>query len=63
MDIRINRVESNEVPSMDMQSALEPSVLQEIVRQCVRAVKQELARDKRIKDEMSLLRADDAQDR
>jgi hypothetical protein len=61
MDVRINEVQSR-VRATDSQSLLDPRVMQEIVRHCVRAVKEELARDKRIKEELSLT-SDDAQDR
>jgi hypothetical protein len=61
MDVRINEVQTR-VQTTDSQSLLDPRVLQEIVRHCVRAVKEELARDKRIKEELSLT-SDDAWDR
>jgi len=46
MDIRINEVQSR-VQTMDSQSMLDPRILQQIVRACVRAVKEDLERDKR----------------
>jgi hypothetical protein len=59
MDIRINEVESR-VQTIDSQSPLDPRIMQQIVHYCVRAVKEELARDKRIKEELSLT-SDDGQ--
>jgi predicted proteasome-type protease len=61
MDVRINEVQSR-VQTTDSQSLLDPRTMQEIVRACVRAVKEELTRDKRIKEELSLT-SDDGQDR
>jgi len=61
MDVRINEVQSR-VQSTDSQSLLDPRVMQEIVRRCVRAMKDELARDKRIREELSLT-SDEEQDR
>jgi hypothetical protein len=61
MDVRINEVQSR-VETTDSASLLDPRVLREVVRHCVRAVKEELARDKRVKEELSLT-SDDAQDR
>jgi hypothetical protein len=46
MDIRINRVQSR-VETTDSQRLLDPRILNEIVRVCVRAVKEDMARDKR----------------
>jgi hypothetical protein len=53
VDVRINEVQSR-VETTDSQSLLDPRVMQEIVRHCVRAVKDELARDKRIREELRL---------
>jgi hypothetical protein len=53
MDVRINEVQSR-VQATDSQSFLDPRVMQEIVRHCVRAMKEEMARDKRTKEELSL---------
>jgi len=61
MDVRINEVQSR-VQTTDSQSLLDPRVMQDIVRHCVRAMKDELARDKRIKDELRLT-SNDAPDR
>ena len=46
MDIRINRVQSR-VQATDSQAMLDPRIMNEIVRACVRAVKEDMAREKR----------------
>ena len=46
MDIRINDVQSR-IQTTDSQRLLDPRILDEIVRACVRAVKEDMARDKR----------------
>lgn len=46
MDVQINEVQSR-VQVMDSQRMLDPRVMQEIVRTCVRAVREEMERDKR----------------
>jgi len=61
VDIRINEVESR-VQATDSQALLDPRVFREIVRSCVKAVKEELARDQRIKDEQSLFSADSTEE-
>ena len=53
MDIRINEVHSR-IHATDSRSLLDPRILQEIVYVCVTAVKEELARDKRIAEESRL---------
>jgi hypothetical protein len=53
VDIRINEVHS-QIRATDSRSLLDPRILQEIVRACVMAVKEELARDKRIAAESKL---------
>jgi hypothetical protein len=53
MDVRINEVQSR-VETTDSQSLLDPRIMREIVRACVKAVKEEQARDRRIKEEHSL---------
>jgi len=53
MDVRINRVESR-VETFDSQSALDPHVMRQIVRECVKAVKEEQMREKRFADDRRL---------
>ncbi len=53
MDIRINEVHS-QVQATDSRSLLDPRILQEIVRACVAAMKEEMKRDQRIAQERSL---------
>jgi hypothetical protein len=53
MDIRVNELHS-QVKAADPRSLLDPAVLKEIVRVCVRAVKQELESDKRAAEERRL---------
>jgi hypothetical protein len=53
MDVRINEVQS-QVQVGNSQSFLDPSVMRELVRACVKAVKEELERDKRLENERRL---------
>jgi predicted proteasome-type protease len=53
MDVRINEVQSR-VQVGDSQSLLDPRVMRELVRACVKAVKEELERDKRLENERRL---------
>ncbi|MFZ0318998.1 MAG: hypothetical protein WAL56_07720 [Candidatus Sulfotelmatobacter sp.] len=53
MDVRINEVQSR-VQTTDSQALLDPRVMREIIRACVKAVKEEQARDKRIAEEGKL---------
>jgi hypothetical protein len=53
MDVRINEVQSR-VETTDSQSLLDPRIMREIVRVCVKAVNDQQARDQRIKEEQSL---------
>ena len=53
MDVRINEVQSR-VQVGDSQSLLDPRVMREVVRACVKAVKEELERDKRLEGERRL---------
>jgi hypothetical protein len=53
MDVRINEVQSR-VQVGDSQSLLDPHVMRELVRACVKAVKEELQRDKRLENERRL---------
>lgn len=53
MDVRINEVQSR-VQTTDSQALLDPRVMREIVRQCVRAVKEEQDREKYMANERKL---------
>lgn len=53
MDFRINNVNSN-VHVGGSQSLMDPHVMREVVRACVKAVKEELERDKRLAQERHL---------
>ena len=57
MDFRINNVSSN-VQVGDSQSLMDPHVMREVVRACVKAVKEELERDKRLAQERRLTSKD-----
>jgi len=57
MDFRINNVNSN-VHVGDSQSFADPQVMREVVRACVKAVKEELERDKRLERERRLTSKD-----
>jgi len=53
VDIRINEVNS-QVQTMDSQSMLDPRVMRQIVKACMKAIKEEQARQKRLKDDRDL---------
>lgn len=53
MDVRINEVQSK-VQTMDSRSMLDPRILQQIIRACVQAIKEEQAREDRMNDERKL---------
>ena len=53
MDVRINEVQSR-VQSVDSRSLLDPRILQQIIRACVQAVKEEQARENRMNEERKL---------
>jgi len=53
MDVRINEVQSR-VQAMDSRSKLDPHTLQDIIRACVQAVKDDQAREKQMNEERSL---------
>lgn len=53
MDVRINEVQSN-VHVGNSQSLMDPHVMREVVRACVKAVKEELEREKRLESERRL---------
>lgn len=57
MDFRINNVSSS-VHVGDSQSLMDPHVMREVVRACVKAVKEELERDKRLEKERQLTSRD-----
>jgi len=53
MDIHVNELHS-QVKATDSHSLLDPGVLKEIVRVCVRAMKEELESDKRAAEDRQL---------
>ena len=53
MDVRINEVESR-VHVQDSQTLLDPRTMREIIRACVKAVKEEQERDKKFEKERKL---------
>jgi hypothetical protein len=53
MDVQINEIQS-QVHAVDSQALLEPRVLQQIVRACIRAINDEQVREKRLRDERRL---------
>jgi len=53
MDVRINEVQS-QVQTTDSRALLDPRILQEIVRACVKALKEDQAQEKRIAAERRL---------
>lgn len=53
MDFRINNVSSS-VHATDSQPLTDPRVMRELIRVCVKAVKEELERDKRFAEESRL---------
>ena len=53
MDVRINEVQSN-VHVGDSQTLTDPLVMRALVTACVKAVKEELDRDKRLDEERRL---------
>ncbi len=61
MDVRVNDMHSRIQP-IDAQSLLEPR-MREIVRMCVRAVKEELAREKRTADNNKLTNSIESRER
>jgi len=52
-DIRINEVHSR-LQATDSRALLDPRIMREIVKACVRAVKEEQAREKRLADDRRL---------
>jgi hypothetical protein len=53
MDVRINEVNS-QVQTVDSRAMLDPQVMREIVKACVKAVKEDQARQKHLADERRL---------
>lgn len=53
MDVRINEVHS-QVQAVDSKALLDPAVMRQIVKACVKAVKEDQARQKHLADERSL---------
>lgn len=62
MDVRINEVQST-VRMTDSQSLLDPRVLNEIVRACMKAIKEEQTREKHLAAERNLSAGVSAGDR
>ncbi len=56
-DVRINEVHS-QVQLTDSRSILDPRVMREIVRACVKAVKEDQALEKRLADDRRVRSAD-----
>jgi hypothetical protein len=61
VDMRINEVQSR-VQATDSQALLDPRVMAQIVRACVRAVKEDQAREKRMAEERKLTSGVSAED-
>lgn len=53
MDVSINEVHSD-VRAVDSQSLLDPRILQQIVRACLQAIKDQQTREKRMDEERKL---------
>jgi hypothetical protein len=53
VDVRINQVNS-QVQTTDSQSLLDPRVMRQIVKACMKAIKEEQTRQKRLKDDRDL---------
>jgi hypothetical protein len=53
MDIHISELQSR-IQTTDSQKLLDPRILNEIVRACVRAVKEDMAREKRMSQDRKL---------
>jgi len=62
VDVRINEVQSR-VEATDSKALLDPRVMAQIVRACVRAVKEDQAREKRMADERRLTAGISSEDR
>jgi hypothetical protein len=53
MDVRINEVQS-QVQTLDSKAMLDPQVMRQIVKACVKAVKEDQERQKRLADDRRL---------
>lgn len=53
MDVRINQVNS-QVQTVDSKALLDPHVMRQIVKACMKAIKEEQDRQKRLKDDRDL---------
>lgn len=53
MDVRINEVNS-QVHTVDSKGLLDPHVMSQIVKACLKAVKEDQSRQKRLKDDRQL---------
>jgi hypothetical protein len=53
MDVRINEVQSH-VQTVDSKAMLDPQVMRQIVKACVKAVKEDQERQKRLADDRRL---------
>jgi len=53
VDVRINEVNS-QVHTVDSKGLLDPQVMSQIVKACLKAVKEDQARQKRLKDDRQL---------
>jgi hypothetical protein len=53
MDVQINEVRS-QVKTVDSKSVLDPHVMREIIKACVKAVKEDQARQKQLADDRRL---------
>ena len=53
MDVHINQVNS-QVHTVDSNTVLDPHVMRQLVKACVKAVKEDQARQKQLREERSL---------
>lgn len=53
MDVRINEIHS-QVQTIDSKALLDPHVMRQIVQACVKAVKEDQAREKQLKSERQI---------
>jgi hypothetical protein len=53
VDVRINEV-SSRVQTVDSKSMLDPAVMRQIVKACVKAVKEDLARQKQLAEDRQM---------
>ena len=53
MDVRINEVQS-QVQTVNSKSMLDPAVMREIVKACVKAVKEDQAREKQLANDRKM---------